>query len=62
MILKSRPRKREARFPLECEKDVASFTEATGLLPSFPPDERDRHAILSLYNIRSLPNWTGQPK
>ena len=60
--MKSIPRKRRAHFDIGSEKDVASFTEATGLLPSFPPDERDRHAMLSLYNIRSLPNWTGQPK
>ena len=60
--MKSRPRKREARFSLEHEKDVASFTEATGLLPSFPPDARSRREILSLYAIKSLPSWTGQPK
>lgn len=60
--MKSRPRKRGARFALENEKDVASFSEATGLLPSFPPDAHSRKELLSLYSIRSLPNWTGQPK
>lgn len=60
--MKSRPRKKAARFALESEKDVASFSEATGLLPSFPPDAHSRREILSLYAIKNLPSWTGQPK
>lgn len=58
--MKSLPRKRGARGGIYTEKDVASFTEATGLMPALPQSAHDRQALLSLYSIRSLNDWTGR--
>ncbi|MBQ4085822.1 MAG: hypothetical protein IJC54_04555 [Clostridia bacterium] len=60
--MKSLPRKRRERGGIYAEKDVASFTEATGLLPALPYNERDRRELLSFYSIQSMSNWTGQPR
>ena len=60
--MKSRPRKRALRKGIYAEKDVASFGEATGLIPALPENAQERRALLSLYSIQTTPDWTAQPR
>lgn len=60
IAMKSLPRKRTERDAFWNEKDVASFTEATGLVPALPAEPRSRYNLLALYAIHSMPTWDGR--
>ena len=57
--MKSLPRKRRERDTFYERGDVASATEATGLVPALPAEPHQRRNLLALYAIHNAPTWGG---